>query len=56
MVKCAQCDSDVALVQNITPDLITKEFIDRVDHGKEVLVGDDDMKVCAQCMDELQGN
>ncbi|MFC7018894.1 hypothetical protein ACFQHP_04155 [Halomicroarcula sp. GCM10025743] len=42
-------------VQNITPDVITKELIDSIDHGEEDLAGGG-MEVCAECMDELKGD
>lgn len=56
MVKCARCGRDVDDVQNITPDVITKELLDSIDHGEEDLAGEDDLKVCAECMDELKGD
>ncbi|WP_265111095.1 hypothetical protein [Halosolutus halophilus] len=43
-------------LQSITPDVITKELIDSIDRGEEDLAGEDDMKVCAECMDELKGD
>ncbi len=55
MVKCARCGRDVDDVQDITPDAITKELIDSIDHGEEDLAGEDDLKVCDKCMDELKG-
>lgn len=56
MVKCARCGRDVDDVQDITPDAITKELIDSIDHGEEDLAGEDDLKVCAECMNELMGD
>lgn len=55
MVKCARCGREVDGVQNITPNVITKELIDSIDHAEEVLAGEDDLEVCAECMDELKG-
>jgi hypothetical protein len=57
MVKCARCDCEVDHVQYVTPDVITKEVIDSIDHGEKDLSGrEDTMKVCAECMDELRGD
>ena len=56
MVECAQCGRDVDDLQSITPDAVTKELIDSIDHGEEDLAGEDDLKVCAECMDELNGD
>ncbi|WP_336364738.1 hypothetical protein [Halalkalicoccus salilacus] len=43
-------------VQNISPDVITKELIDSIDHGEEVFVREGGLEVCAECMDELKGD
>ena len=56
MVKCARCGRDVDDLQSITPDVITKELIDSLDHGEEDLAGEGDLKVCTECMDELKGD
>ena len=57
MVKCARCDRDVDGVQNVTPDVITKEVIESIDHGETDLAGrTGNTKVCAECMDELRGD
>lgn len=57
MVKCARCDRDVDGVQNVTPDVITKEVIESIDHSETDLAGrTGNMKVCAECMDELRGD
>lgn len=57
MVKCARCDRDVDAVESVTPDVISKKVLDSIDHGKEDLAGQDrEMKVCAECMDELRGD
>lgn len=56
MVTCVRCGHDVADVQNITPDVITKELIDSIDNGEEDLAGEGNIKVCAECMDELNGD
>lgn len=56
MVKCARCDRDVDTVRTVTPDAITKEVIDSIEHGEEDLAGrESSMEVCAECMDELTG-
>ena len=55
MVKCARCDHDVDDLQNISPDVISKELIDSVDHGEEDIAREDSIEVCAECMDELTG-
>lgn len=55
MVKCARCGRDVADIETITPDVITKELIDAIDHGERDIAGEETMKVCAECMDELKG-
>ena len=56
MVKCHQCGHDVDDLHIITPDVVTKELIDSIDHGEETLTEEGDMKVCAECMDELKGD
>ena len=57
MVTCAQCNRDVDDVQIVTPDIMTKELIESIDHGEEDLAGQESsMKVCAECMDELMGD
>ncbi|MFC7009419.1 hypothetical protein ACFQKF_18520 [Halalkalicoccus sp. GCM10025322] len=43
-------------VQSISPDVITKELIDSIDHGEEVFAGEGGLEVCAECMDELKGD
>ncbi|GAB6861351.1 hypothetical protein JCM17092_14400 [Haloplanus litoreus] len=55
MVNCARCGRDVDDLQRISPDVISKELIDSIDHGEEDLAGEDDLKVCAECMAELKG-
>ena len=55
MVKCARCGRDVDDLQSISPDVITKELIDSIDHSEEGFAGVGDLKVCAECMDELKG-
>lgn len=56
MVKCARCARGVDTVHVVTPDVITKELIDSIDHGEEDLAGrETSMEVCAECMDELTG-
>jgi len=56
MVKCARCDCEVDHVQKVTPDVITKEAIDSIEHGEKDLSGrEGHMEVCAECMDELKG-
>ena len=56
MIKCARCDRDVDTVRTVTPDAITKEVIDSIEHGEEDLAGrESSMDVCAECMDELTG-
>lgn len=57
MVRCARCDRDVDAVESVTPDVISHEVIDSIDHGKEDLAErGGGMNVCAECMDELRGN
>ncbi len=56
MVNCARCDRDVETVQTVTPDVITKELIQSISHGKEDLAGEESsMDVCTECIDELTG-
>ena len=55
MVKCARCGRDVDDLQNISPDMISKELIDTVDHGEEDIARENGLEVCAECMDELTG-
>ncbi len=55
MVKCARCGRDVNDLQNISPDDITKELIDSLDHGEEDFAGGSELKVCTECMNELRG-
>lgn len=54
MVKCARCGRGVDDLQRVTPDVLTKEVIDSINHGEEDLAGEGDMEVCAGCMDELK--
>ena len=56
MVKCARCGRNVDDLQHISPDVITEELIDSIDLGKKDLAGEGDLKVCAECMDELKGD
>jgi len=57
MVKCARCDCEVGYVQYVTPDVITKEVVDSINHGEKDLAGrENDMEVCAECMNELRGD
>jgi len=56
MVKCARCGRDVDDLRNISPDAITKELIDSIDHGEEDFAGGNGLKVCTECMDELNGD
>lgn len=55
MVNCARCGRAVDDVQNISPDVITKELIDAIDHGEADLAEKNGIKVCTECMDELEG-
>jgi len=55
MVKCARCGNGVDDLQNISPDMISKELIDSVDHGEEDMAREGGLEVCAECMDELTG-
>jgi len=55
MVKCARCGNGVDDLQNISPDMISKELIDSVDHGEEYMAREGGLEVCAECMDELTG-
>lgn len=56
MSKCVRCGRDVDEVQSISPDVITKELIDSIDHGEEDFAGEGNIEVCAECMDELKGD
>lgn len=57
MVNCARCDRDVDTLQTVTPDVITKELIDSIDHGEADLAGrESSMDVCAECMNGLTGD
>lgn len=57
MVKCARCDREVDEVEKVTPDVITKDVIDSIEHGEKDLAGrEGDMEVCAECLDELAGD
>lgn len=56
MVECARCSRDVETVQNITPDIMTNELIDSIDHGEQDLAEDGEMEICAECMDELKND
>lgn len=55
MDSCARCGRDVEDVHIISPDGITKELVDSVDHGEEDLASKGSIEVCAACMDELTG-
>jgi hypothetical protein len=55
MVECARCGRDVEDVRWVTPDTVTKELLEAIDHGEEDLTGDGEVKVCGECMDELKG-
>lgn len=56
MENCARCSRNTDDLQSISPDVITSELIDSLDHGKEALAGEDDIKICAECLDELKGD
>lgn len=56
MVECARCGRDVDDLQNVSPDVITEELVDSIDHGEEDLAEAGGMKICAECMDELEGD
>ena len=56
MAKCARCGRDVDEVQFVSPDVITKELIDSIDHSEEDFAGEGDIEVCVECMDELKGD
>jgi hypothetical protein len=57
MVTCARCGRDVDDVETVTPDVITKEVLDSIDHGETDLAGrEGEMKICTECMDELRGD
>ena len=56
MVKCARCGLDVDELENVSPDVISEELLDSIDHGKEDFAGEGDLKVCVECMDELRGD
>lgn len=56
MVTCARCSRDVDDVQIVTPDIMTKELMESIDHDEEEPGGQkSSMEVCAECMDELTG-
>lgn len=56
MAECARCDCDADDLQSISPDVISKELIDSIDHGEEDFAGEGGIKVCAECMAELKGD
>jgi hypothetical protein len=56
MVNCARCGNDVDEVHHVTPDLISAELVDSIDHGEEDVAGEDGLNVCAECLDELGGD
>ncbi len=56
MVECTRCGRDVDELHIISPDVITEELVDSIDHGEEDLAGEGGMEVCAECMDELRGH
>ncbi len=55
MVKCARCDHDVDDVRNISPDMVSRELIDSVDHGEEDMGREDSTEVRAECINGLTG-
>lgn len=54
MVKCPRCGHNLDDLQIITPDFVTKELMDSIDHGEETLTEEGFMKDCAECIDELK--
>lgn len=56
MVECARCGRTVDNLQILTPDMITRELTDSFGDSGGTLAGDDDMKLCVECMDEVKKN
>lgn len=57
MVDCARCGRDVDAVETVTPDVITSELLESIDHGATDLAGQEsNLKICTECMDELRGD
>lgn len=54
MARCVRCGRDVDELETLPPDVITNELIDSLDHGEDDLAGEDDMRLCAECMEELK--
>lgn len=54
MVECARCGRDVDDLQSISPDVITNELVNSMDHGEAELAAEGEMEVCVECMDELK--
>lgn len=55
MANCARCGRDVDTLQNISPDVISKELIEAIDNREEDLARNGNMEVCAECMNDLKG-
>lgn len=56
MVECPRCGQDVAELHTITPDAISKELINSLDHADQDLAAEGGLEVCAECVDELKHN
>lgn len=56
MVSCARCGRDVEELQTVSPDVMTKELIESIDHGEAELIEEDGLKLCAECIDELSSD
>lgn len=55
MVTCPRCGSNVSELLTITPDVVSEELIDAIDHGEDDITDAGGMKVCPECTDELTG-
>lgn len=53
MVECPRCDRDVDSLHMVTPDVITRELMDRMGQHSESQADEGGFEVCAECLDEL---
>lgn len=57
MVRCVRCDRDVDELKSVTPDVISEDVIDSIEHGKEDLATrGSEMSVCTECLNELSAD
>lgn len=54
MVKCPRCGRDVDELQTATPDLISREVLNSIDHGEDDFTGEDGVEICSGCLSELK--